>query len=227
MQQLNKLSDGMPICKHEIPLDSYCDLCGIEHAFTASAHSKIPEAKRPAKHICLWGAPGTGKSTIAAGVFYEMKKKDYDVELVQEFAKDLVFSKDFFTLKNQLYIFARQSHPWYKLDSQVDYVVHDSPFLMGLIYAVDNKHLPLKEFSDLVVKSYKNYDTLNIFLLRNPKNRYTEQGRMQSEDEAYEKQNEIAKLLLFHDIPHVKLVSSENTVQEILSILYTNRHRIK
>jgi tRNA uridine 5-carbamoylmethylation protein Kti12 len=174
---------------------------------------------KPAKHICLWGAPGTGKSTIAAGVFYEMKKKDYDVELVQEYAKDLVFSKDFFTLKNQLYIFARQSHPWYKLDDQVDYVVHDSPFLMGLIYAVDNRHLPLKEFTDLVVKSYKNYDTLNIFLLRNPENRYTEHGRMQSEDEAYEKQNEIAKLLLFYDIPHIKLVSSENTVQDILALL--------
>jgi hypothetical protein len=42
---------------------------------------------------------------------------------------------------------------------------------------------------------------------------------MQTEDEAYEKQNVIAKLLLFHNIPHVKLVSCENSVQEILSIL--------
>ena len=32
--------------------------------------------------INIWGGPGVGKSTAAAGLFYEMKKLQLNVELV-------------------------------------------------------------------------------------------------------------------------------------------------
>ncbi len=34
------------------------------------------------KVINLWGSPGAGKSTAAAGLFYRMKFADYNVELI-------------------------------------------------------------------------------------------------------------------------------------------------
>ena len=34
------------------------------------------------KVINLWGSPGSGKSTVAAGLFYRMKMADYNVELI-------------------------------------------------------------------------------------------------------------------------------------------------
>ena len=41
--------------------------------------------------INLLGAPGAGKSTAAAGLFYRMKKEFLSVELVTEYAKDLIY----------------------------------------------------------------------------------------------------------------------------------------
>ena len=52
------------------------------------------------KVINLFAGPGTGKSTTAAGLFYKMKSKGYMVELVTEFAKDLVYQESFFRLKD-------------------------------------------------------------------------------------------------------------------------------
>ncbi len=171
------------------------------------------------EHICIWGAPGTGKSTIAAGLFHEMKMRGYSVELVAEYAKSLVFSKDFFKLKDQLYVFAKQQHPWFKLQGQVEYTVNDSPFLMGALYVQDSEHLPKKELVHLMNTMYKTYKTIDIFLLRNENNKYETTGRNQTSEESYEMQNEIAKFLLFNDIEHIKIVSSDKAVQEILDFI--------
>jgi 2-phosphoglycerate kinase len=171
------------------------------------------------KHICIWGAPGTGKSTIASGVFHEMKKQDYDVEMVLEYAKKLVFSKDYFRLKDQLYILAKQSHPWFRLDGQVDFTVNDSPFLMGLVYTQETKYLPLEDFKTLCVNMYKRYDTLNIFLVRNHENRYTENGRLQTLEESMEIEKSIGELLIQYNIPNIKVFSDDSSVNEILKII--------
>jgi adenylylsulfate kinase-like enzyme len=40
--------------------------------------------------INLFGGPGTGKSTLAAALFTDLKMKGINAELVTEFAKDLV-----------------------------------------------------------------------------------------------------------------------------------------
>ena len=57
-------------------------------------------------YINLFGGPGVGKSTLAAGLFWFFKtnrltlKHSYVIELVREFAKDLVWAQDLYTLKN-------------------------------------------------------------------------------------------------------------------------------
>ena len=40
--------------------------------------------------INLIGSPGTGKSTLASELFSKMKWKGHDVELVSEYAKELI-----------------------------------------------------------------------------------------------------------------------------------------
>ena len=45
------------------------------------------------KVINLFGGPGAGKSTTAAGLFYEMKVRDIKCELVTEYAKDMTYEK--------------------------------------------------------------------------------------------------------------------------------------
>ena len=59
--------------------------------------------------INLWGAPGSGKSTTAAGLFFLMKINKYKVELVTEYAKDLVWNGHEAMFGNQISIFAEQN----------------------------------------------------------------------------------------------------------------------
>lgn len=107
------------------------------------------------KHICLFGGPGVGKSTISSGLFNLMKRKGYSVEYVTEYAKGLTYSKSTFRLSDQLYILAKQHHPWFVLKSQIDYTVNDSPFILGLAYTQETEHLPLNEFKNLIISMYK------------------------------------------------------------------------
>lgn len=41
--------------------------------------------------INFLGEPSAGKSTIAAGLYFLMKKRRYSVEIVTEYAKDLIY----------------------------------------------------------------------------------------------------------------------------------------
>jgi len=50
------------------------------------------------KVINLFGGPGCGKSTAAAGLFHLMKSNHMSVELVNEFAKEIVWENNLVTL---------------------------------------------------------------------------------------------------------------------------------
>ena len=45
------------------------------------------------KKICFVGGPSTGKTTLAKAVAEELNKKNYSVELVEEFARDFIADK--------------------------------------------------------------------------------------------------------------------------------------
>ena len=140
------------------------------------------------KHIAFFGGPGTGKSTTSSGLFHKMKTDGYKVEYATEVAKDLVYSKRYFELSDQLMILARSHHQWFKLENQVDYAIHDGPFLLGPAYInKEDKHLPVETYTKLVYDLYNSYDTLNIFLQRDiSEHPYQEYGRNQSLQEAME-----------------------------------------
>ena len=57
--------------------------------------------------VNLYGGPGSGKSTTAAGIFSELKMLGLNTELVTEYAKDKVWEKHESILDNQIYVFAK------------------------------------------------------------------------------------------------------------------------
>lgn len=172
------------------------------------------------KNINLFGGPGTGKSTTAAGLFHKMKKKDYKVEYIQEYAKELTFGKDYTRLADQLHIVGEQHHRMYRLRDQVDYLIHDSPFVMGIVYLQDDPHLPKKLYKKLVTEMFNSYNNLNIFLKRNTKDiGYQEYGRSQSLDEAIEKDKQIKRLLNKYNIPYFEVDMGKDSVKDIMKYL--------
>ena len=174
--------------------------------------------------ICcnLFGAPGAGKSTMAALVFAKLKMLGINCELVTEFAKDKVWEKNNEALSNQIYIFAKQYYRITRCAEQVDVIVTDSPLALSPYYNKDpDIDKPLKE---LVFAISNKYDNMNYFLRRVKK--YNPVGRLQTESESNEYSIRIKEMLnangiLFKEIDG-DLMSADVIVQDITEKLQTN-----
>lgn len=139
--------------------------------------------------INLYGGPGLGKSTMAANIFSELKWKNINCELVAEYAKDKVWEESLKVLENQIYVFGKQHHRLFRLKDQVDIIVTDSPILLSVIYDAEKRDV----FKQLVTEEYNKFNNLNILLKREKE--YSPIGRLQTEEEAIEKDKEVKVFL--------------------------------
>jgi len=80
------------------------------------------------KLINLFGGPGIGKSSIAAGITYKLKKKHISCNNPYEFPKRLAWDKNIPAISDQLYVFANQHRGIAECYGKVDYIVIDSQF---------------------------------------------------------------------------------------------------
>jgi len=101
------------------------------------------------------------------------------------------------------------------LDAQVDFIITDSPFIMGITYMQDCSYKD--EFSALTFALNRTYKTLNFFIERNHK--YQEYGRIQTSEEADEKSKEIKKLLDDNGIEYITLKSGEEFINKALEMI--------
>lgn len=143
--------------------------------------------------VNLYGGPGTGKSTNAARLFTMLKDEGIEVELVTEYAKDLVWEDRMKTLDNQLYVFAKQHHRINRLLGKVDVIITDSPLLLSVLYGRLNNNNISETFEKLVCEVHSEMNTLDVFL--NRVKPYNPNGRLQTEEEA-KKIDAITKNLL-------------------------------
>jgi hypothetical protein len=149
-----------------------------------------------------------------------MKSQGYKVELVTEFAKDLVYQESFFRLKDQLMILARQNHKLWVLKDKVDYAIVDSPLLLSQHYFQNNGDYSEKLFKDFVLDTYNRYNNLNIFLKRNNEEHpYQEYGRSQTLDEAIKIDESIKKILQNTKSEYKTVLISSSTVNNILKLI--------
>ena len=164
--------------------------------------------------INLFGGPGAGKSTTAAGLFYEMKKRRIEVELVTEYAKDMVWEGRHNILEDQIYIFAKQQRRISRLrDHRIDWVITDSPIALGLVYLRDGALSD--NFRDLVMEVFDSFENHNFLLQRNFE--YNPIGRNQKDlEEAGIYDQKVASLLDARDIPFRTIVGGEWAVTRIL-----------
>lgn len=139
--------------------------------------------------INLFGGPGCGKSTTAAGLFYQMKHDGQRVELVTEYAKDIVWADRHRELDDQLYITGKQHHRLFHLKNKVDYCITDSPLILSLVY---NRTMP-QSFHPFVIDVFHMYDNYAIILKRTKP--YMLFGRTQTEEEARELDRQIFSLV--------------------------------
>ena len=166
------------------------------------------------KVINFFGAPCSGKSRNAAALFALMKDAGFEVELVQEVAKHLVWAKRYKSLDDQLYIFAKQNDRLHTLNNEVDYVISDSPLILSALYMP--KDYP-SSFAPFVHEIFNRYDNINVFLRRiHP---YQQKGRLHNETEAASINNRLHDYLLQEKVPFIELDSNQETSQIVFGLI--------
>jgi tRNA uridine 5-carbamoylmethylation protein Kti12 len=170
--------------------------------------------------INLFGGPGVGKSTTAAGLFHLMKlDKDFSkVELITEYAKRLVWAERHKEMSNQVYITAKQSHRLDLIKDQVDYAITDSPILLGLIYTPEN--YLRGTYREMVIELFNSYNNVN-FLINRVKP-YMKLGREQTENEADFKADKIRDLLEELKIPYTTVNGDRGAPTKIFDSFFNS-----
>ena len=170
------------------------------------------------KIINFFAGPGAGKSTTTAQLFADMKKRSMNVELVTEYAKDLVWEDRMnVLLEDQLYILAKQARKLHRIADKVDYVITDAPLVQGLMY---EPHQYFTGFEPLVVEIFKTYNNQNYFLKRITK--YEPLGRYQDEQGAIDIDHRLMDILAKHDIPFTIIEDLNYATDIVLSDIGVN-----
>ena len=161
--------------------------------------------------INLLGGSGTGKSTVASGLFYKMKLAGYKVELVNEYAKEVYWDQR--KTPGQVYITAKQNLRLERLIGKVEWVITDSPLILGLVYMPDTY---FKTFPSFLMELFNSYDNMSFLLKRNMDKEFDTEGRWQKSVEEAEKYGrKLEHILELYNIPHDVLQANEQTADMI------------
>lgn len=126
--------------------------------------------------------PGAGKSTTSACLFGLMKIMGERCEYVQEYAKELVYDKDWLTLADQRAVAREQEMRQRRLLGQVDYIITDSPLPLGLVYA--KPPYDQQWFEDAIWSQFDSYRNFTVYIERATP--YQAYGRAHSEEESHD-----------------------------------------
>lgn len=144
------------------------------------------------KRICLYGGPGVGKSTIAAGVFHRLRSQ-YPQQrwaLVTEWIKARVYKKLPTEGLDQVLITANQFHEEETPLRAGFSIVTDSPVSLGMIY--DSRCTKVvRAACELLHEHYPN--VIPIFLERDIKRTWETEGRFGTFEEALEYDEKIRR----------------------------------
>jgi len=180
------------------------------------------------KIINFFGGPGIGKSTQASGLFTEMKKHHMSVEYTYEFPKEVAWEGNISQLRDQFFITANQHRNISRLYGKVDYIIVDSPIILGCFYeqrygeGYPASFYGMTGLSDFLWKLFKQYENLNIVLKRNDET-YDPNGRIQDLREAREIDDDIKQTLSINNIPYSEFNVHNDTALEIYRYLIENK----
>ena len=155
--------------------------------------------------INLFAGPGAGKSVTSARLFYNLKLKNLNVELVHEYIKNWAYQKRIPKSFDQYYIFSKQMYAENLLLSNgVDFIVTDSPLLLQIPYCIESMLPGWESLVNMCREFDKKYKPINIFLNRGGIE-YIPYGRyQQSIEEAVQMDNIIIDFLDSNNIVYKK-----------------------
>ena len=167
--------------------------------------------------VNLFGSPGSGKSSGAAYIFFQLKRAGIDCELVTEYAKDKCWEHSciFDDSTNQFYIGAKQYYRVNRVNNKVDIVVTDSPVLLSCFYN-SVKELG-NEYNIVVKRLFNRFRNLNFFI--NRLKPYNPNVRNQTEEESNKIASKMKKIIKEWGIEFTEVNGNDDGYNKILEII--------
>lgn len=165
------------------------------------------------KCICLVGGSGTGKSTAAYGIMYQLKMCGISCEFTGEFAKDEVYEEHLSKIINdQPYIIANQNRRTKRLvDYGVRYIISDAPLVISAYHAQDER--PVEE---LAYYLFDKTDNFIIYMNKDENIVFENKGRLEDQ----KKSNDISNALKFNlnarGYEYIETTGSYETIKSVL-----------
>lgn len=166
------------------------------------------------KVVNFFAGPGAGKSTCATGCFAAMKRKNINCEYVSEYAKELTWKRYFDTLRDQFHVFGEQHLRQSSMVGKVDFLLADSPIILGAIYAPPEYP---QSFRETMFWAFDQFDNVNFFVKR--RGSFNPLGRNQTLEEAKNIDNRVEEMLLSRGIPFDVIYTDGDYVTQVLGRL--------
>jgi len=162
------------------------------------------------RRINFYSGPCCGKSVLAANIFCELKKQGKNIELIQEYAKELAYEKRKIQPYHQLQIFTEQVAREYRvLNSSEDVItVSDSPIFLNIPYAIKYCFVSWRALVAIAKDFEMSYPAVNFFIRREDCP-YTQEGRYENLNEAKGMDMAIESFLNEQQIPYIPVAYNE------------------
>ncbi len=135
--------------------------------------------------VNMLGGSGIGKSTVAAGLYYNMKLQHMNVELVREYVKLLAWQGIKPGQYDQVNIFGEQCKLEHSLYGKVDFIITDSPIVLAPIYEVFyHGDSMIEEAAIKFLNKSANNDVKQLNIVLERTKGYDQRGRYQTLEEA-------------------------------------------
>lgn len=177
------------------------------------------------KIICLYGGPGSGKSTTCAGLFYNIKLIGLSCEMNREYVKEWCFETRKPRTGDQSYFFAKMARKErIYMDNELDFIITDSPLILTHFYGI--KFDKFEQMTNTSLSMLANHHTyckakdykVDHFFINRVKP-YSEAGRYQTAEQASALDQEIKDMLYEFNLKFTEVDGDEKCVNKILEIL--------
>ena len=174
--------------------------------------------------INMLGCPSSGKTSLSAKLFAQLKAMDLNAEYTSEYVKGWAWEGKKVGPFDQFYIFGKETHNQSRLFDKVDFIISDSPVMLTAFYHYFyNGNEALNEvchnFYNLAEEA--GVQVINFFLPR--KKKYIAKGRYQTQEEADALAFQLKEWLNKEDYEYIELDCADkerlNTVMDYLKMM--------
>lgn len=184
--------------------------------------------------IAIIGSPGSGKTTLTAGIFYTLKCLGEHVEMVPELIKykvykDINFDVEGFDILNTLE--QKEFEELFETDkakTQIDFVICEAPLCNGYFYSsFYQKELEFPILKKIAESKINTYDIM-LFVERIPEAEYVTFGRKESFEQAKRLEDHIEeKLTELKFSKKIYRVNQNTSMKEVLKMIGIPEEKIK